>query len=115
MKIHLRGGRFKSLYQLYIWENEGEYNLQLRSEDDKVEHFFPISEEQVKKIGLRIAEYFQLEEQKAKYVPTESEVIDTFEKYFTGSGKFGAILKILNDDPQVKEWVKKTLNGEKVM
>lgn len=112
MKIHLRGGRFKSLYQLYIWENEGEYNLQLRSEDDNVEHFFPISKKQVQRIARSIIKHFQLKIQKAKYVPTEEDVVETFERYYTGSGKRDAILRILKDDPLVKGWVKDALNKE---
>lgn len=113
-KIHLRGGRFKNLYQLYIWENEGEYNLQLRSEDDNVQHFFPISKKQVQKIARKIIKHFQLKIQKAKYVPTDDEVVEAFWRYFTGSGKLDTILRILNDDPQVKEWVKNSLNEEEV-
>lgn len=112
IKLRLKERFGYDKWQFEIFDADGKYHIRLHLKEEKYNLILPISKTQLTKLGKAIINHLQIKEQKAEYEPSDSDIIESFERHFTGSGKLYYIMKWLNNDPQLKEWVRKSIDGE---
>jgi hypothetical protein len=103
---------------LVIAENEGIFYIHTSKEyyDDKRNSVsMTVSKQQMKKLCVDTQKYIGMKDKIEDFTPTEQQIVDAFHSCYTGSGKLRCIQNILDDDPMVKDWIKKWLNGESLL
>ena len=112
IKLRLKEGLGFDKWQFEIFDADGKYHIRLYHKEKRHNFILPISKAQLTKLGKSIINHLKIKEQKAEYEPSDDDIIESFERRYTGSGKLYMIMKWLNNNSQLKEWVRKSIDGE---